>query len=504
MLYSVKQIRQIETRAAQQLEPATLMHNVGQAAAQAAVRLLAAPNQPILVVAGPGNNGGDAFEAAVHLAHAGHQISVLHYPPKSSRSADSAQAFDKAKACSDIIWLAEDVELENSFALVIDGLFGIGLAKHSVAASIQNHIAQINAMTCPILAIDVPSGLDADTGTLVNDIAIRASHTITFIGDKTGLHTGDGRDYAGLVQVADLGIAAQLFPASEMELNRPKLFPTIFKSRLQNSNKGSNGSTVLIGGALGMQGALLLASRTALYSGAGRVFASFIEAAPNYDALHPEIMCSLALQLNLKADQVVVIGPGLGNSIASFELVSRALLATNLLVVDADALNLMAQQPALIALCNGRDPATTLLTPHPLEAARLLACTVEQIQADRIGAAKKLARRFSSVVILKGSGSIIARPDGHIVINPTGNAALATGGTGDVLSGACGGLIAQHRDVWQAALAATYLHGASADALVARGIGPVGLSAGELIPEIRHQLNATGLAMRDLNVLKPK
>jgi len=148
-----------------------------------------------------------------------------------------------------------------------------------------------------------------------------------------------------------------------------------------------------------------------------------------------------------------------------------------------------------MALCNGRDQATTVLTPHPLEAARLLGCSVELVQADRIDAAKKLARRYSSVVILKGSGTIIAQPDGRIVINPTGNASLATGGTGDVLAGACGAFIAQHRDIWQAALAATYLHGAAADNLVQRGTGPVGLSAGELIVEIRHQLNATSRAI---------
>ena len=157
----------------------------------------------------------------------------------------------------------------------------------------------------------------------------------------------------------------------------------------------------------------------------------------------------------------------------------------------------MAQQPALIALCNGRDADSTLLTPHPLEAARLLACSVEQIQADRVAAAKKLARRFSSVVILKGSGSIIARPDGHVVINPTGNPGLATGGSGDVLAGACGALFAQHHDIWASALGATYLHGAAADSLVQQGIGPVGLTPSELIVAMRTCINQHSQQVQD-------
>jgi len=494
MLYSVKQLRQIEQSATEQLEPA-LMRAAGQAAAQAALRLLTTPMQPVLILAGPGNNGGDAFEVAAHLSHAGHHVTVLHHPAKSARSAECEQAYSKAQACAGIVWLANDSDLENNYALVVDGLFGIGLTQKNISATLQKHIAQINSMSCPVLALDVPSGLNADTGTVTSQIAIQASHTITFIGDKVGLHTGDGQDYAGAVEVNDLGIAATFFPTSAMELNQPTLFAKIFKPRRQNSSKGSNGIVNLIGGASGMHGAIILAARTALYCGAGRVFAGFIDAPPGYDATQPEIMCRPAQQLQVDPDHVVVIGPGLGKSIASFDLVSRALLGTSLLVLDADALNLMAQQPALMALCNGRDQATTVLTPHPLEAARLLGCSVELVQADRIDAAKKLARRYSSVVILKGSGTIIAQPDGRIVINPTGNASLATGGTGDVLAGACGAFIAQHRDIWQAALAATYLHGAAADNLVQRGTGPVGLSAGELIVEIRHQLNATSRAI---------
>ncbi len=490
MLYSVRQLRQIEQAATAKLENGILMQRAGKAAAQSAINLLAAPCQPILILAGPGNNGGDAFECAVHLAKAGHQISILHHPPKAARTADSEQACAKARDCTDILWLNSDTIPDNNFALVIDGLFGIGLSTQEMSALLQKQISSINALPCPILALDVPSGLDADTGTVLTPVAIQASHTITFIVDKPGLHTCDGRDYAGIVEVADLALDPALLPKTELDLNHPGLFPAVFRPRRNNSNKGSNGNVHLIGGAAGMQGALILASRAALYCGAGRTLAGFVEAAPGMDLLQPEIMCRSAQQLPVDPTAVLVVGPGLGNSVASFDLVSRTLLGTNLLVLDADALNLMAQQPALMSLCNGRDKLTTLLTPHPLEAARLLGCGVEQVQADRIGAAKKLARRYSCVVILKGSGSLIAHPDGQAVINTTGNPALANGGTGDVLAGTCGALIAQHRDIWQATLAAVYLHGAAADSLVQQGAGPVGLTASELILEIREQLNS--------------
>jgi len=494
MLYSVKQLRQIEQSAIEQLQAATLMQRAGTAAAAAAGRLLAAPAQPVLIVAGPGNNGGDAFETALHLARAGHRISILHHPPRAACSAEAQAAYEKARACAGINWLAHDAMPDTDYALVIDGLFGIGLSHQKISSTIQKQIARINAMRCPVLALDVPSGLSAETGTILSAAAIEATHTITFIGDKPGLHTCDGIDCAGSVEVADLDIDPALFPVSDMQLNHSGLFPAMLRSRRHNSSKGSNGSVHLIGGAPGMQGALILAARAALYCGAGRTLAGFIEAVPGVDAMQPEIMCRAAQQLPADPNAVLVVGPGLGNTIASFELVSRALLGTSLLVLDADALNLMAQQPALVALCNGRDQDSTLLTPHPLEAARLLACSVEQIQTDRVAAARKLARRFSATVILKGSGSIIARTDGSVAINPTGNPGLATGGTGDVLSGACGALIAQHRDIWQAALAATWLHGAAADSLVQLGVGPVGLTPGELIVEMRTLLNELGSA----------
>jgi hydroxyethylthiazole kinase-like uncharacterized protein yjeF len=501
VLYTVKQLRQIEEAALASSGPGVLMRAAGKAAAETAQELLSKSllnkdDQSILIFAGPGNNGGDALEVAVHLDAAGYKVFVLHHPPKSTMSKDCQQAFNQAKLCTQLIWLKSDIFLKKSYTLVVDGLFGIGLNSQPMSPVLQRQIEEINALhshpncSSSVLALDVPSGLSADTGNLISAIAIKASHTITFIADKPGLHTGSGRDYAGIVSVNSLGIAAKFFPPSDIGLNDINLFPTIFQPRLHNSNKGSHGTVTTIGGATGMQGALVLASRAALHSGAGRVIAGFVESPPNFDVQQPEIMCRAAQQTQFGSDSVVVIGPGLGQSSGSADLVSSTLLNKSPLVIDADALNLLAKQPALRALCNSRDPLSTLLTPHPLEAARLLGCSVDLVQADRICAARRLAQQYSAVVILKGSGSIIAHPNGTIVINPTGNAGLATGGTGDVLAGVCGSLIAQHENIWEAALAATWLHGAAADALVAKGIGPVGLCAGELLAEVRKILNS--------------
>lgn len=496
MLYTIKELRQIEQAALASLEPGALMRAAGQAASQAALKLLNKPNQSILVFAGPGNNGGDALETAVHLANAGHNVKVLYHPSSHPTSQECQQALDQAKVCPQLTWLESDASLENSFALVIDGLFGIGLKQRNMSAILQRQIEQINTLQrygstmFPVLALDVPSGLDADTGNLITPIAIKASHTITFIGDKPGLHTGHGRDYAGVVEVADLAIAPHFFSLSNMQLNNANLFTSVLQPRLHDSHKGSFGTVMVVGGATGMQGAVILAGRAALHSGAGRVLAGFLDTPPAFDTQQPELMCRSAEQLSLPDATVVVIGPGLGQSDSGITMVRHALQHAATLVVDADALNIMARQPELSALCRKRKPLSTLITPHPLEAARLLNCSPEEVQADRIAAAKKLAQKYAALILLKGSGSILAHPNGDIVINPTGNPALATAGTGDVLAGVCGSLAAQHHNLWHGALAATWLHGAAADNLVAQGVGPIGLCAGELLVEIRRLLNS--------------
>jgi hydroxyethylthiazole kinase-like uncharacterized protein yjeF len=492
-LYSVTQIREIELAALASLPPGTLMQRAGQTAAQRALELLALPRaNPVLVLAGPGNNGGDALEAAYLLSVAGVDVTVILQAAPSTQPLDARQVLERAR--SSAVKFTDDLAalVKLPWALVIDGLFGIGLTR-PLSGQMRELVTFANSLPCPVLALDVPSGLNADTGTIVGPegVAIRASHTLTFIADKPGLHTCDGRDYGGQISVAALDIDANLFPESRLHLNAPSLFAAALQPRAHNSHKGSFGDVIVIGGAKGMQGAALLAARAALYCGAGRVFVGFIDAAPSYDSTQPELMCRHANDLDFSAG-TVVIGPGAGTTQHAAALLSRALASASLLVIDADALNLLAADQGLQHQLARRN-AASLLTPHPLEAARLLAISAKEVQADRLSAAVKLARTFNAHVILKGSGTVLASADGAVAINPTGNPGLATAGTGDVLAGVCSSLLAQQVPAKQAALASVWLHGRAADVLVAQGVGPIGLTAGELLPAIRAELNlATG------------
>lgn len=491
-LYSVAEIRAIEGAALAALPPGTLMQRAGEAAAELALELIAGAQDAarILVLAGPGNNGGDALVAACALAQAGAQVSVLMCADPAKQPADAAQALRRAQSTPvRFLALSPDMEIgPTEWSLVIDGLFGIGLTR-AIDGTMRTLVERINRLSCMVLALDVPSGLDADTGNIVgeNGIAVKATHTITFIGDKPGLRTCHGRDYAGRVYVASLQIDMRHFPAPSAGLNEIPLFSHCLRPRAHNSHKGSYGDVTVVGGARGMAGAALLAARTAAKCGAGRVYAAFADAAPDFDVMQPELMCRLAREHDFRSGTLVV-GPGLGTSSTATDLLMRALKTQGPLVLDADALNLIAADAALQAVV-AQHNRVSIMTPHPLEAARLLATTSSAVQADRLAAARKLAQQFQAYVILKGSGTVIARPDGYAVINPTGNPGLATGGTGDVLAGLCGALLAQGWPGWEAALAAAWLHGRAADALVDQGTGPIGLTASELIPSVRDILN---------------
>ncbi|HJV75921.1 MAG TPA: NAD(P)H-hydrate dehydratase [Noviherbaspirillum sp.] len=491
-LYSVSEIRAIEQSAIASLPAGMLMQRAGRAAADLAMNLISAPitSASVLILAGPGNNGGDALEVAHLLAGTGVHVTVLLCANAEQQPSDARQALARAKGSAIQFADLTDGSLPSpaNWNLIIDGLFGIGLAR-GIAGHLQRLIETVNTFNCPILALDVPSGLDADTGSIVGDggIAIRASHTITFIGDKPGLHTCEGRDYAGEVRVADLDIDAKHFQLAKMYLNSLDAFASFLRIRRHNSHKGSYGDTIIIGGARGMAGAPILAARAAAKCGAGRVFAAFIESPPAYDSMHPELMCRNARDMDFSSGTLVV-GPGLSMSREAYDILVKALLAPGPLVLDADALNLIAAEPALQQSLAQRKKST-IMTPHPLEAARMLGTSAKNIQADRLGSARKLAQQFNAIVILKGSGSIIAKTDGELMINTTGNPALATAGTGDVLAGMCGALMAQSFPAWNAALAATWLHGQAADSLVSQGVGPIGVVASEMIPSMRTILN---------------
>lgn len=497
-LFTIAELRAIEHAAAQRLPDGALMQRAGQAGANAALDLLPSTidRAKVLVLAGPGNNGGDALETAAHLGHAGAQVTILHFPPSGTPAAERIAALQRARssparfaAISDAAD-ARAVATGTEWTLVVDGLFGIGLAR-PITGDFAGLVTAINTLACPIIALDVPSGLDSDTGAIVGGespgVAVRATHTVTFIGDKPGLHTAEGRDHAGVVIANDLEIDHELFPTARATLNDVGLFAHCARRRRHSSHKGSNGSVAVVGGARGMAGAPLLAARTALNSGTGRVYACFVGEAPAFDAAQPELMCRSVQEFDFNS-AVLVIGPGMGGSAASAEMLASALHSLSPVVLDADALNLLSASDTLrVQLAQRKAPC--ILAPHPLEAARLLGVTAAEVQADRPAAARALAERLAATVVLKGSGTVVAARDGTIVINTTGNPALATAGTGDVLSGLCGSLLAQGWPEWEAALAGVWLHGMAADDLVAEGTGPIGLTAGELIPAIRTAVN---------------
>jgi hydroxyethylthiazole kinase-like uncharacterized protein yjeF len=338
--------------------------------------------------------------------------------------------------------------------LAIDALLGIGSARAPDGVLLE-HTRLLNASAAPVLSVDVPSGLDADTGHAA--ACVRATHTLSLLALKPGLFTAQGRDAGGEAWFDDLGVAANAGEACATLAAPPASAP-----RLHASHKGSYGDVAVIGGAPGMAGAALLAARAALHHGAGRVFVGFLDpSAPAFDAGQPDLMVRAWDSLDLTG-MSVACGCGGGNAVrTALPKVMRA----RALVLDADALNAIAADAQLQSQlqARGRRRAATVLTPHPLEAARLLQQDTAAVQADRLGAARELARRFGAVVVLKGSGSVIAAQDGSVRINPTGNAKLAIAGTGDVLAGMIAARLARGEDAFTAATAAVYLHGLAAD-----------------------------------------
>jgi hydroxyethylthiazole kinase-like uncharacterized protein yjeF len=480
-LYRSASLRRIEALHA----GAPLMHRAGAAAADWAAQLATQRERPILVLAGPGNNGGDAFEAARLLRERFFATCVVFAGDPLALPPDAAAACKRfSDAGGATIGTIPD---SGRWSLIIDGLFGIGLGR-APAGQYAEWIAAANALAvrdaCPLLALDCPSGLDADTGRAFNP-CIRASHTITFIGAKPGLLTADGPDHCGELRVAELDLSPAGDVPADGHLVSAADFATHARPRPLNSHKGSFGSAGILGGAHSMVGAAFLAGRAALKLGAGRVYLGLLEPQPPAcDLLQPELMLrrpQALLQAELSA---LACGPGLGDSLEASELLETAIASELPLLLDADALNLVASEGNLqVALASRSNPA--ILTPHPAEAARLLEAGTADVQGDRIAAALEIAERYHCHVALKGCGTVIARVDGRWWINSTGNPGMATAGMGDVLSGLIVALLAQGWPVDAALRAGVYLHGAAADRLVASGVGPIGLTAGEVIDTAR-------------------
>jgi len=452
-IYLAQDIRRIEQANA----TLPLMERAGAAAAALAASLLSDKGKDVLVIAGPGNNGGDARIVERILKEKFFRTSL-------------AGRF-------------EDIPEGRSWSLIVDGLFGIGLGR-PIEGEHARLVEYVNAQACPVLALDVPSGLHADTGQ-AQGRAVRATHTLTFIGLKPGLLTLDGPDHCGAVSVADL--SATVSDTAKGWVAEPSLFANVLQPRPRNFHKGMAGSVGIIGGAEGMAGAALLAGRAALKLGAGRVYCGMLEPlavdtdAPELMLRHPDDVLGLDLD-------AIVIGPGLGQGERAETLLGAVLASDIPCALDADALNLIAENEDLRKAC-ARRAADTLLTPHPAEAGRLLAETTASVQGDRLEAARALAANLNAHVVLKGNGSIVVARDGHWFINTSGNPGMASAGMGDVLAGILGSLLGQKYAGEAALVLGAHLHGCAADECMRAGAGPVGLTAAELIDPARRIWN---------------
>jgi hydroxyethylthiazole kinase-like uncharacterized protein yjeF len=463
-----------------------LMERAGEAAAEVATGLIERRGT-VVVLAGPGNNGGDAFVLARLLRQRFFDVVTVFRGDPQALPREASAAWRAHQVAGGTIVGAPP---PGPVSLAVDGLFGLGL-RRPIDGDHRALVEWINGEQAPRLALDIPSGIDADTG-LARGEAVRATATATFLAWKPGLLTGDGPDHAGTVTLHRLGTEPAPGVAQGWRLDWRGMaadLPPVLRRGRRDVHKGSFGTLGIVGGATGMVGAALLAGRAALACGPGKVHVGLLARdAPAVDTRAPELMLRHAADAMASCDALVV-GPGLGTAAAARRCLLDALATTVALLLDADALNLVAAQPALRAALRER-AAPTLLTPHPAEAARLLGCDTAQVQADRLGAALTLAASLRAHVVVKGAGSVLAAPDGGYAINATGNPGLASGGSGDVLSGIAGALLAQGLAPQQALRIAVCVHGAAADALVARGVGPVGLRASELPDAVRALLNA--------------
>ncbi len=471
-LLNVTEIRAAERAAQASLPAGTLMTRAGVAVAGCVVSSQSDHPLHSCIVAGPGNNGGDGYAAASELRDAGHRVTCVQLAKPATDDARNALARWQSSGGTTRTQLPPQ-----PFDVIVDAILGIGQTR-PLQGALLAAAEWINAQRTHVVSIDVPSGLEADRGCWVGGVeGVYASQTITFIADKPGLHTGDGVDAAGTVTMDRLGVEQA---STRTMLTDPSDFSQVTAPRRRNTHKGSYGNALIVGGATGMVGAALLAARAALTIGAGRVYVDCI-GAPEFrvDPGQPELM--FRPYASIENPHSIVIGCGLGQNDAARRALQWALDSDAAVVVDADALNLLSQGPALSECLAARN-ATTVLTPHPLEAARLLQVSADDIQFDRITRARELATRYRSFIVLKGAGSIAVHVNGRCAINPTGGPALATAGTGDVLAGLLGGLLAQHFDPWQATLAATWLHGRAGEDR------DVGLVAGDLASRVADEL----------------
>lgn len=492
-LYTTAQTRQLDEIAIDQegIPGIVLMKRAGKFAFE--TLLQAWPDvENIIVLCGAGNNAGDGYVVAALAAQRGLQVGIFAVvdPHKLKNAANLAWQYAeqenvKVQKFSNTAFTAACT----SQTVIVDALLGTGLSRE-VGGDFATAINAANQSALPVLALDVPSGLDADTGK-VWGVAIKAQLTTTFIGVKRGLLTGRAPALTGKLRYSDLLVPAHCFdkvPASCKRVTTAEMH-TRLPVREADAHKGKFGHVLIIGGDVGMGGAVLLAGEAAARSGAGLTsVATQPEHVAGILARRPELMVigvpsGQALGPVLERPDVIVLGPGLGRASWSEQMLQQATLSSKTLVVDADALNLLAEGRVV----REHKRKNWVLTPHPGEAARLLSCSVAEIQNDRFAAAKAIQAGYGGVVVLKGAGTIIVS-ESDCLLAAVGNPGMATGGMGDVLAGVIGALLAQGLSLLNAAALAVCVHGDAAD-LCAEESGQRGMLASDLIPHIRQLLN---------------
>lgn len=480
-LYTVDQVRALDRRAIEVLGiPGFELMRRAAAAALACLRRRWPQARRLAIWCGPGNNGGDGYLLGALAREAGMVVELVAVSGKATGDALKARtAFEFAGGR---VHLLDDMAGWPEADVHVDALYGSGLNR-APELPVSELIERINGSGRPVLALDVPSGLDADRG-VCPGAAVRATATICFIAAKRGLHTGAGPDVVGQLELDTLQLAVDLWEGASPAalLLRPDALPP----RRRGAHKGDNGHLLVIGGEQGMAGAIRLCGEAALRAGAGLVsVATHPEHVSALNAGRPELMAHgvngpQALEPLLDRADVLAVGPGLGKAAWGHALWLTALDSGLPLVLDADGLNLLAREPR-------RFDRAAVLTPHPGEAARLLGQDIATVQSDRFVAARELAGRFGAVVVLKGAGSLVAHPDGRLAVCPWGNPGMGTGGMGDVLTGIIGALLAQGATAWDAACLGTGLHARAGDAAALDG--ERGLVAGDLMAPLRRLSN---------------
>ncbi len=480
-LYRAEDIKALEQCAIQQygISGFELMRRAGEAVLQC-LQEKCPDASSVAVICGRGNNAGDGCIVARLALLAGLQVKVYISAPE-KLTGDAQKAFKQYAEANGSIsyWLpSQPIDAAD---VIIDALLGTGLDR-PVSGEYQMAIEAINESHCRVIAIDMPSGLSADTGNVMA-CAVKADYTVTFIGLKQGLFTGQSADYSGDICYSSLAVPEAVFES--LSATAYRVVRITWPRRACYTHKGDNGHVLIIGGDTGYSGAAKLAGEAALRVGGGLVsIATRPEHASLMNLNRPELMChgvETAAQLEqlLERVDVIVLGPGLGQGSWAKTLFTVVLRTAKPLIVDADGLNLLAAFPL--------KKMDWILTPHPGEAARLLACSTAHIQQNRFAAARSLQAKYGGIAVLKGSGTLIAS-DQDVAVSSTGNPGMATGGMGDVLSGVIAGLVAQGFSLKDAAQQGVYNHGLAADLAVEKD-GERGLLASDLMPYLRHLVN---------------